>query len=72
MLYLAEWGLEQDPEFHESDSFSAPAQAGPVARPTAFCAGCLDEMPGETNATALLHSALSPGNSVAPTVRKFE
>jgi hypothetical protein len=76
MLYLAAAGIGgKTPEFHESDSFSAPAQSpAPVARlDQLFATDAWPKWPGETNATSAFYTRhFLPAVPLPPTVRKFE
>lgn len=76
MLYLAAVGIGgKTPDFHESDSFSAPAESpAPVARlDQLFAADAWPKWPGNTNApSAFFTRHFIPAVPVPPTVRKFE
>src|SRR5258705_45258 len=59
VLYLAAAGIGgKTPEFHESDSFSAPAQSpAPVARlDQLFAPDVWPKWPGETNCTSAFYT----------------
>jgi hypothetical protein len=76
MLYLAAAGIGgKTPDFHESDSFSAPAQSpAPVARlDQLFASDVWPKWPGETNCTSAFYTRhFIPALPAPPTVRKFE
>jgi hypothetical protein len=76
MLYLAAAGIGgKTPDFHESDSFSAPAQSpAPVARlDQLFASDVWPKWPGETNCTSAFYTRhFIPVLPAPPTARKFE
>lgn len=76
MLYLAAAGIGgKTPDFHESDSFSAPAQSpAPVAvLDQLFAADVWPKWPGDTNApSAFFTHHFIPAAPLPSNVRKFE
>jgi len=76
LLYLGAAGIGgKTPDFHESDSFSAPAQSpAPVARlDQLFAPDVWPKWPGDTNApSAFLTRHFIPALPLPPTVQKFE
>jgi hypothetical protein len=76
MIYLAAAGVGgKTPEYHETDSFSAPAQSpAPVARlDQLFAADMWPKWPGDTNATSAFYTRhFFPTVPLPPTVKKFE
>ena len=76
MIYLAAAGIGgKTPDFHESDSFSAPAQSpAPVARlDQLFASDVWPKWPGVANSTSAFYTRhFIPALPAPPTVRKFE
>jgi hypothetical protein len=76
ILYLAAAGIGgKTPEFHESDSFTTPAQSpAPVARlDQLFAPDAWPRWPGDTNApSAFFTRHFIPTAPLPPTVHKFE
>lgn len=76
MLYLAAVGIGgKTPDFHESDSFSAPAQSpAPVARlDQLFAPDAWPKWGIETNGPGAFYTRhFIPATPAPPTVRKFE
>ena len=76
ILYLAAVGIGgKTPEFHESDSFSAPAQSpAPVARlDQLFAPDIWTKSVGDTNSASAFYTRhFLPAIPLPPTVRKFE
>jgi hypothetical protein len=76
LLCLAAAGIGgRAPEFHESDSFSAPAQSpAPVARLEQILASDVwPQWPGDTNATSAFFTRhFIPAAPLPATARKFE
>jgi len=76
LLYLGAVGIGgKTPDFHESDSFSTPAQSpAPVARlDQLFAADVWPKWPGDANApSAFFTRHFIPAVPAPPTVRKFE
>jgi hypothetical protein len=76
MVYLAAVGIGgKTPEFHETDSFSAPAQSpAPVARlEQLFAPDVWLTWRAQTNATSAFYTRhFIPAAPLPPTVKKFE
>jgi hypothetical protein len=76
LLYLAAAGIGgKTPDFHETDSFSAPAQSpAPVARlDQLFASDTWPKWPGDTNGTSAFFTRhFIPAVPAPPTIRKFE
>jgi hypothetical protein len=76
MLYLGAVGIGgKTPEFHESDSFSSPAESpAPVARlDQLFAPDAWPRWPGESSGTSAFYTRhFLPAIPLPPTVRKFD
>ena len=76
MIYLAAAGIGgKTPEFHETDSFSAPAQSpAPVARlEQLFAPDVWSKGPAQTNAASAFYTRhFIPAAPLPPAVGKFE